>query len=144
MLQSRYVERCSELGTQPLPDQPMEDVKANSLQPSIHTAFWDQPPQVECPCPGDCFAIAGEQSAGGADDYGSTLRFHRDLSQFVAFMQMESETTTSAAVLKTGSIAASSPASIQSRISRIPGYTSVTTTTVCICFQFCAVFTLIV
>jgi len=131
----------------------MEDVKASDFRPDmisiafassvmasndLHAAFWNQPPEAKCPCPGDCFAIATEQSAGGLDGYGSKLRFHRDASQFVAFMQMESEETAASATgLKKDSTAvASPPDSMQPPIAGIPGYTSVTTTTVCTFFKF--------
>jgi hypothetical protein len=131
----------------------MEDVKASDFRPDmisiafassvmasndLHAAFWNQPPEADCPCPGDCFAIAAEQSAGGLDGYGSKLRFHRDASQFVAFMQMESEETAASATgLKKDSTAvASPPDSMQPPIAGIPGYTSVTTTTVCTFFKF--------
>ena len=134
----------------------MEDVKASDFRPNsmvftsktisssimasndLHAAFWNQPPEAECPCPGDCFAIAAEQSAGGLDGYGSKLRFHRDASQFVAFMQMESEETAASAtgLKKDSTAAASPPDSMQPPIAGIPGYTSVTTTTVCTFFKF--------
>ena len=134
----------------------MEDVKASDFRPDmisiafassvmasndLHASFWNQPPEAKCPCPGDCFAIAAEQSAHsqvGLDDYGSKLRFHRDASQFVAFMQMESEETAASAtgLKKDSTAAASPPDSMQPPIAGIPGYTSVTTTTVCTFFKF--------
>ena len=131
----------------------MEDVKASDFRPDmisiafassvmasndLHASFWNQPPEAECPCPGDCFAIAAEQSAVGLDDYGSKLRFHRDASQFVAFMQMESEETAASTtgLKKDSTAAASPPDSMQPPIAGIPGYTSVTTTTVCTFFKF--------
>ena len=131
----------------------MEDVKASDFRPDmisiafassvmasndLHASCWNQPPEAKCPCPGDCFAIAAEQSAGGLDGYGSKLRFHRDASQFVAFMQMESEETaaSSTGLKKDSTAAASPPDSMQPPIAGIPGYTSVTTTTVCTFFKF--------
>ena len=131
----------------------MEDVKASDFRPDmisiafassvmasndLHASFWNQPPEAKCPCPGDCFAIAAEQSAVGLDGYGSKLRFHRDASQFVAFMQMESEETAASAtgLKKDSTAAASPPDSMQPPIAGIPGYTSVTTTTVCTFFKF--------
>ena len=126
----------------------MEDVKAINFQPStdmqsdinssamtsddLHTMFWNQPPAAECTCPGDCFAIAAEQGAGGPADYGCRLQFHRDSSQFVAFKQMELQATDMCAVgpKNGGSARASASDSTQPSIARIPGYTSVSTCTV--------------
>jgi hypothetical protein len=126
----------------------MEDVKAINFQPStdmqsdinssamtsddLHAMFWNQPPAAECTCPGDCFAIAAEQGAGGPADYGCRLQFHRDSSQFVAFKQMKLRATdpTAPGLNKVSSAGASPFDSALPTIARIPGYTSVSTCTV--------------
>jgi hypothetical protein len=118
-----YVRECSQLGTLPAPDQPIEAVKLMNFQPStlsvaapdtkshiisgdivysVHASFWGSLPEAECACPGDCFAIAEQQISLGAnasEDYGSQLHFHRDSSKFVAFMQSETDMPASSAAL---------------------------------------------
>ena len=108
----RYVQECSKLSTSPLTDQPIEvvkvfgfrsgsdmasDLKSHKMTSNdVHSAFWTSLPDAECPCPGDCFAIAAEQTSQGTGDfdgYGSKLHFHRDSSKFVAFMQTENAPT---------------------------------------------------
>jgi hypothetical protein len=120
------------------------DINAHAIaNDDLHSTFWNNPPAAECPCPGDCFAIAEQQGSGGPDDYGCRLQFHRDSSQFVAFKQMELEATaTSVSRLKTGSsVRASASDAMQVGIARIPGYTRVTTTVVSGVFiNLCAAF----
>ena len=151
----RYVQECSKLGTSPLTDQPIEvvkvfgfrattdmasDLKSHKMTSNdVHSEFWTSLPAADCPCPGDCFAIAADQTSQGtgvSDGYGSKLHFHRDSSKFVAFMQTENAPTDAPDALPGNTseqniarVAVADPSLL------IPGYTRVSAITVSTTFE---------